>query len=129
MTRRQVSDLFEDDDSTIDRYLAANEAELRHNGYVLMRGKSLKNIKLPFAPLISAGSKMTQLGLLDHQCGDELIQRIPVCCSPLLNHLRGDAPLLCGFAVPVVLLNRLCGDEPPFAHFLRMKPASQSPMR
>lgn len=90
MTRRQVSDLFEDDDSTIDRYLAANEAELRHNGYVLMRGKSLKNIKLPFAPLISAGSKMTQLGLLDHQCGDELIQRIPVCCSPLLNHLCGD---------------------------------------
>lgn len=63
MTRRQVADLFEVDDSTIDRYLAANEAELRHNGYVLMRGKSLKNIKLQFGPLINAGSKTTQLGL------------------------------------------------------------------
>nr|WP_031574641.1 hypothetical protein [Acidithiobacillus thiooxidans] len=76
-----------------------------------MRGKSLKNIKLPFAPRIGVASKTTQLGFLDHLRGDELIQRIPVCCSPLLNHLCGDTPLLCGFAVPVVLLNRLCGDE------------------
>lgn len=63
MTRRQVSDLFEVDDSTIDRYLAANEDELRHNGYVLMRGSRLKNMQLQFGPLINAGSKTTQLGV------------------------------------------------------------------
>ena len=63
MTRRQVADLFEVDDSTIDRYLAANEAELRHNGYVLMRGTPLKNIQLQFGSLINAGSKTTQLGM------------------------------------------------------------------
>ncbi len=63
MTRRQVADLFEVDDSTLDRYLAANEAELRHNGYVLMRGSRLKNMQLQFGHLINAGSKTTQLGV------------------------------------------------------------------
>jgi hypothetical protein len=63
MTRSQVADLFDVDDSTIDRYLAANEAELRHNGYVLMRGKDLQNMKLQLGPLINAGTKTTQLGL------------------------------------------------------------------
>lgn len=63
MTRKQVADLFEVDDSTIDRYLAANDAELRHNGYVLMRGIRLKNMQLQFGPLINAGTKTTQLGV------------------------------------------------------------------
>lgn len=63
MTRRQVADFFEVDDSTIDRYLAANESELRHNGYILIRGKRLKNIQLQFGPLIGAGSKTSQLGI------------------------------------------------------------------
>ncbi|MDP1542263.1 MAG: DNA-binding protein [Polycyclovorans sp.] len=62
LTRRQVADLYDIDDSTLDRYLAANDAELRHNGYVLMRGKQLKNMQLQFGPLINAGSKTTQLG-------------------------------------------------------------------
>ncbi len=63
MTRRQVTDLFSIDDSTLDRYLSANEDELRHNGYALIRGIRLKNIKLQFGHLINAGSKTTQLGL------------------------------------------------------------------
>ena len=63
MTRKQVADFFEIDDSTIDRYLTTNEVELKHNGYVLIRGKQLKNMVLRFAPLINAGSKTTQLGL------------------------------------------------------------------
>ena len=62
MTRKQVADFFEIDDSTIDRYLTTNEVELKHNGYVLIRGKQLKNMVLRFAPLINAGSKTTQLG-------------------------------------------------------------------
>ena len=33
MTRKQVADFFEIDDSTIDRYLTTNEVELKHNGY------------------------------------------------------------------------------------------------
>ena len=63
MTKRQVADLFEIDDSTVDRYLSANEDELRHNGYVLLRGKRLKSIRLQFGHLIGAGSKTTQLGV------------------------------------------------------------------
>lgn len=63
MTRQQVADFFEVDDRTIDRYLLANEAELRHNGYVLMRGNRLKNMQLQFATVINVGSKTTQLGV------------------------------------------------------------------
>ncbi|MDO5674273.1 MAG: hypothetical protein Q4G66_05060 [bacterium] len=59
MTRKQVADFFEIDDSTIDRYLTMHEAELKYNGYVLMRGKQLKNMVLRFASLINAGSKIT----------------------------------------------------------------------
>lgn len=65
MTRQQVVDFFEIDDRTIDRYLTANEAELRHNGYVLMRGNRLKNMMLLFAPVINAGSKTTQIGVFN----------------------------------------------------------------
>lgn len=63
MTRQQVVEFFKIDDRTIDRYLAAHDAELRHNGYVLIRGKRLKNMMLQFAPVMDVGSKTTQIGL------------------------------------------------------------------
>ncbi|MSS17683.1 hypothetical protein FYJ29_07940 [Bacteroidales bacterium Oil-RF-744-WCA-WT-10] len=37
-----------------------NSEELKHNGYVLCKGKSLKEFKLQFAHLINEASKTTQ---------------------------------------------------------------------
>jgi hypothetical protein len=34
------------DERTIDRYLASHEAERKQNGYRILKGKSLKNLKL-----------------------------------------------------------------------------------
>ena len=53
------------DTSTIDRYLSSYSDELKHNGYVLCKGKSLKEFKLQFAHLINEASKTTQLGLFN----------------------------------------------------------------
>ncbi len=65
LTKQMVADFFEVDISTIDRYLEKHTDELKHNGYVLMRGNRLKNIKLAFSPVINIGSKTTQLGLFN----------------------------------------------------------------
>jgi len=65
LTKQMVADFFEVDVSTIDRYLEKNAEELKHNGYVLMRGAKLRNIKLAFAPVLDVGSKTTQLGLFN----------------------------------------------------------------
>ena len=62
-TKKMVADFYEVDTSTIDRYLSLNSDELKHNGYVLCKGKSLKEFKLHFAHLIKEASKTTQLGL------------------------------------------------------------------
>lgn len=64
-TKKMVADFYEVDISTIDRYLSLNSDELKHNGYVLCKGKSLKEFKLQFAHLIYEASKTTQLGLFN----------------------------------------------------------------
>lgn len=64
-TKKMVADFYEVDTSTIDRYLSLNSDELKHNGYVLCKGKSLKEFKLHFAHLINEASKTTQLGLFN----------------------------------------------------------------
>ncbi len=64
-TKRMVADFYAVDISTIDRYLASNGDELKHNGYVLCKGKSLKDFKLQFAHLINEASKTTQIGLFN----------------------------------------------------------------
>ncbi|MGL5691525.1 MAG: DNA-binding protein [Bacteroidales bacterium] len=64
-TKSMVADFYGVDISTIDRYLSKNEDELKHNGYVLSKGKSLKELKLRFAHLINEASKTTQLGLFN----------------------------------------------------------------
>jgi hypothetical protein len=64
-TKKMVADFYEVDTSTIDRYLTSNGDELKHNGYVLCKGKSLKEFKLQFAHLIDEASKTTQLGLFN----------------------------------------------------------------
>ena len=60
-----VAEFYGVDISTIDRYLASHNDELKHNGYVLCKGKSLKSFKLQFAHLIHEASKTTQLGLFN----------------------------------------------------------------
>lgn len=65
LTKKMVAEFYGVDISTIDRYLASHNDELKHNGYVLCKGKSLKAFKLQFAHLISEASKTTQLGLFN----------------------------------------------------------------
>ncbi|MDK2978674.1 MAG: hypothetical protein PWP52_1388 [Bacteroidales bacterium] len=64
-TKQMVADFFEVDTSTIDRYLEKYSDELKHNGYILSRGKQLKEFKLQFGHLIDKATKITQLGLFN----------------------------------------------------------------
>lgn len=64
-TKKMVADFYEVDLSTIDRYLSQYAEELKHNGYVLSKGKQLKELKLRFAHVINEASKTTQLGLFN----------------------------------------------------------------
>ena len=64
-TKQMVADFYGVDVSTVDRYLASHSDELKHNGYILSKGKQLKEFKLQFGHLINEASKTTQLGLFD----------------------------------------------------------------
>lgn len=64
-TKQMVADYFEISISTVDRYLEQYSDELRHNGYVLIKGKRLKNFKLQFGHIINEATKTTVLGLFD----------------------------------------------------------------
>ena len=64
-TKKMVADFYHVDISTIDRCLSSNADELKHNGYILCKGKQLKEFKLEFAHLINEASKTTQLGLFN----------------------------------------------------------------
>ncbi len=64
-TKKMVADFYGVEERTIERYLEENETELKYNGYVLCKGKHLKDLKLQFAPVINVGSKTTQLGLFN----------------------------------------------------------------
>lgn len=64
-TKKQVADFFVIDNSTIERYLAANEDELKHNGYEIFKGKKLKEFKEEFGWILEDGSKAPQLGIFN----------------------------------------------------------------
>lgn len=64
-TKKMVADFYEVEERTIERYIEKNGDELSANGYVLCKGKQLKELKLQFAPVINVGSKTTQLGLFN----------------------------------------------------------------
>ena len=64
-TKQMVADYFEISISTVDRYLEQHSDELRHNGYVLIKGKRLKDFKLQFGHIINEATKTTVLGLFD----------------------------------------------------------------
>lgn len=64
-TKKMVADFYEVEERTIERLLEDYGDELKYNGYVLSKGKQLKEFKLQFAPVINVGSKTTQLGLFN----------------------------------------------------------------
>jgi len=64
-TTQMIANFYGVDERTIKRYLENYEQELKHNGYVLSRGKQLKELKLQFAHVINVPSKTTQLGLFN----------------------------------------------------------------
>jgi hypothetical protein len=64
-TKKMVADFYDIDERTIERYLEKYTEELSSNGYVLCKGKRLKELKLQFAHVINVGSKITQLGLFN----------------------------------------------------------------
>ena len=65
LTKQMVADFYEVSLSTVDRYLEQNAEELKHNGYVLCKGKAVKEWKLQFGHLINDATKTTILGLFD----------------------------------------------------------------
>ena len=64
-TKKMVADFYEVEERTIERYLEKHSDELAANGYVLCKGKHLKELKLQFALVINVGSKTTLLGLFN----------------------------------------------------------------
>lgn len=64
-TKNQISDFYQIDIATIDRYLEGNENELKHNGYVVIKGKVLKEFKEQFGGVTNLSSKTPQLGLFN----------------------------------------------------------------
>lgn len=64
-TKKMVAEFFEIDISTVDRYLSKFEDELKHNGYILIRGNLLQDFKLQFGHLIDKATKTTVLGLFN----------------------------------------------------------------
>ena len=65
LQKKMVADFYEIEERTIERYLEKHSDELSANGYILCKGKHLKELKLQFAPVINVGSKTTQLGLFN----------------------------------------------------------------
>lgn len=66
-TKSMVAEYYEVDERTVERYIEKFSSELSHNGYVLCKGKRLKEFKLQFAHVINVGSKTTQLELFNFQ--------------------------------------------------------------
>lgn len=64
-TKNQVAEFYSIDVSTIDRYLSNNEEELKHNGYINLKGPTLKEFKKEFGWMLQEGSKAPQLGVFN----------------------------------------------------------------
>lgn len=63
-TKNQLVDLFDVSDATIERYIANNLDELKNNGYIILRGKNLKEFKeVADGALINEGTKTSVPGV------------------------------------------------------------------
>lgn len=65
--KAHVAQLLDVDERTVDRYLASHEAELKQNGYRILKGNALKNLKLAYVDDIHVvdliGAKVPSLGV------------------------------------------------------------------
>jgi hypothetical protein len=65
-TKQQIAEFYGIDASTIERYLAQNEKELKHNGYINLKGAALKEFKNEFGWMLKeGGAKAPQLGVFN----------------------------------------------------------------
>lgn len=64
-TRQQVIDFYGIDSSTLDKYLSRNVKELKQNGYVILKGKSLQEFKKQFKSTLQEGLKAPSLGVFN----------------------------------------------------------------
>lgn len=64
-TKKQLAEFYMVDISTIERYLSNHEKELKHNGYLVFKGKKLKEFKDEFGWMLDEGSKTAQLGVFN----------------------------------------------------------------
>lgn len=64
-TKQQISEFYQIDVATIERYLESNEKELKHNGYIVLKGKGLKEFKTQFGHILNLSSKTAQLGVFN----------------------------------------------------------------
>jgi hypothetical protein len=78
--KEQVAEFFEVTPRTIDNYLSANESELRANGYEVLRGKALQELKLALKAAlgneIDFATKTTILGVFDFRAFIDLAMLI-----------------------------------------------------
>ena len=59
-TTQMVADFYGVDERTVKRYLENYSDELKHNGYVLSKGKHLKDFKLQFGHVVNVTSKTSR---------------------------------------------------------------------
>lgn len=64
-TRQQITEFYEIDSSTIDRYMSKNIKELKQNGYTILKGKSLSDFKRQFGSTLIDGLKAPSLGVFN----------------------------------------------------------------
>lgn len=64
-TKEQIAEFYKIDFSTIDLYLSKYDQELKHNGYVLIKGSKLKNFKDEFGGILNISNKTPQLGIFN----------------------------------------------------------------
>lgn len=64
-TIQQVTAFYAIDRVTVNRYFNQFEEELKHNGYEVLKGKSLKAFKEQFGHLLEEGNKAPQLAVLN----------------------------------------------------------------
>lgn len=65
LTKQMIADFYEVDVRTIENVIKANENELKHNGYKVLTGNSLREFKLRFDSEINFGIKTVRLGIFD----------------------------------------------------------------
>ena len=56
-TKKMIAEFYDVDISTIDRYLSTNGDELKHNGYILSKGKQLKDLSYSLVTLLMRRAK------------------------------------------------------------------------